>query len=100
MPAPISAAVPSSPARIFMPTPDQLRAAYTSIADAAEKNGTARQLKHAPAANMQKYPNVVLSHGVDAARVAYVVKGQLYINTWAVNPKMGSWEHVGAAPLF
>ena len=100
MPAPVSAASVKPAPHIFMPTEDQLRAAYTSIADAAEKAGTAKQLKHAPVAHPEKFAHVVLSHGVDAARVAYVIKGQLYVNTWAVNPKMGSWEHVGPAPLF
>jgi hypothetical protein len=85
---------------IFMPTEDQLKAAYKSEIDAADKAGKLHFSMHAPVKNADKYPHYVLNHGVDTAQVAYVIKGSLYVRNEVDGGIMNSWAKVGPVPMF
>jgi hypothetical protein len=90
-----------APARIFMPTHDQLVKTYGSIAESALKNKTAKLLKHAPA-NFSKYPSYDISGGkMGVGQTVYAIKGELYLKTQVVAPNAKpKWFKVCPMPLF
>jgi hypothetical protein len=95
---------PIAPKRpgIMMPTHEQLVNTYRSIAMSAEKHHTAKKLAHAPA-GYSKAPqyNITAPHLMGVSKIAYVIKGEIYVKTSVVSPTAKpSWEKIGPAPLF
>lgn len=86
----------------MMPTHDQMVKTYGSICRAAEKNHTAKKLAHAPAgASKAPQYNITAPGLLGVGKIAYVIKGELYVKTQVVSPTAKpSWEKIGPAPMF
>ena len=88
--------------KIFMPTEEQLKTAYTSITQAALKDHSAKKLAHAPK-NFAKYPSYdVTPKGLcGVGYKCYVIKGELILASTPVtlHPKT-TWYDCGPMPLF
>src|SRR5438309_674920 len=101
----MTTATPSAvirPAGIFMPTRDQLIAAYRGIVAGAEKNGALEPLRHAPL-NAEKFPRYDIQdlRRLGVSRQVYAIQGELFLKTSVVYPGASArWFKVGPAPLF
>jgi len=91
-----------TPAKIFMPTPQQLADAYRSTADAAITKGTAVRLKGAPAgAAKAQGIDITPPRTLGSHRTAYVIKGTLYVKSEILSPNAKpTWMKIGPQPLF
>ena len=88
-------------AKIFMPTQDQLKQVYGSMAQKALKDGV-KPLKHAPK-GIEKYSSIdVTPKGeMGSDQKVYTYKGELYLKTTPVVPNAKStWYKIGPMPMF
>jgi len=92
----------AQPQKIFMPTQDQLKAAYSSAVDSATKNHTLKALKGAPVGASKVAPLDITKKGVlGVDKKVYNIGGELYLKSQVVAPNAKpSWFKVGPAPLF
>ena len=92
----------ATPAKIFMPSQDQLAGTYRAQFDTAVKNHTAKTLTKAPAgAAKAKGINITPPRTLGSSQTAYVIKGHLYVKSAILSPTAKpSWTDCGMAPLF
>lgn len=98
----ISLSVAQQAAPIFAPTRDQLTRVYSGLVDAARKNNTATPMGRAPTSALKhsQMQGFTYRQGRDGGETMFVVRGQLYLNTWNLTPKSSRWEKIGPVPLF
>lgn len=93
---------PATPAKIFMPTKQQLANVYRGLTEQAEKNGTAKKLSRAPAgADKMTGIDITPPRTLGRHQTAYVIHGDIYVKSTILSPTAKpSWEKIGPAPLF
>lgn len=98
----VSAQQTTPPPGFWMPTNEQLKSTYGSIAEQAMKSHTAKRMLRAPR-NASQYPKWdITPQGAKTKRIVYEIRGELYLRLTrnTILGPVSRWYKCGPAPLF